>query len=269
MSLQKKAVTEIDFNDLELYGCLGEGGFGAVYKGKWKSKGMVVAVKRVTGNLEPREVHIPNSLPAHPNIIKFYGAVLKSPNCCLVLEYAENGSLYDHIHEKKIKSGHEWSLCRAKEIATGMHFLHLNDVIHRDLKSCNVLLSSDNTSKICDFGTARVLQHTTAMSKAVGSLIWMAPEILEKQTGRVLSKACDVYSYGIVLWELLMCGLPYVSEGLSGILVPIRVLQGGRPRIPSTCQQYLSNLMQDCWKANPKQRPDFSRVLSALESKRY
>ena len=269
VALPKKALTEIDYDDLEFGKTLGAGGFGAVYKGKWKSKDMVIAIKQVKGSLDPREVHIPNSLPAHPNIIKFHGAVMKPPNCCIVLEFAENGSLYDHLHEKKIKSGLEWSLRRAIEIATGMFFLHQNDVIHRDLKSCNVLLGSDHTSKICDFGTAKELQHTTAASKVAGTLLWMAPELLKNQDARVLSKACDVYSYGIVLWELITCEIPYSSTPAIGFLVIMRVLQGDRPRIPSTCQQYLTKTMQACWKADPKQRPNFAKILSALERKSF
>ena len=266
-SLPKKPLVQIDYTDLELGACLGEGGFGAVFHGKWKSKGKVVAIKKVTGQLNPREVHIPNSLPAHPNVIQFYGAVLKLPNCCVVLEYAENGSLYDHLHKKCIKSGLEWSLNRAKEVARGMLFLHQNDIMHRDLKSCNVLLSSDNTAKICDFGTARLAAQTTAMSKVTGTYGWMAPELLEHPESKVLSKACDVYSYGILLWELITCEVPYASDGLSGIQIAMKVIKGNRPGIPASCQQYLADLMQICWAINPKERPGFNQIITVLVRK--
>ena len=266
-TLQKKQLLQINYSDLEFGKCLGEGGFGAVYIGKWKSKSKVVAIKQISGKLDPREVHIPNSLPVHPNVIQFYGAVMTPTNCCIVIEFAENGSLFDHLHKKLTKPSLEWGLRRAKEVATGMLFLHQNDVLHRDLKSHNVLLSKDNTAKICDFGTAKRAQQTTAMSQVTGTFAWMAPELLQNPDAKVLSKSCDVYSYGILLWELYTGEIPFASSGLSGIGIAMAAIKGQRPGIPRSCPQYLADLMQECWSSNPKQRTNFVAILSVLKSK--
>uniref|UniRef100_A0A1X7VP51 Protein kinase domain-containing protein n=1 Tax=Amphimedon queenslandica TaxID=400682 RepID=A0A1X7VP51_AMPQE len=167
------AFVEISFLDLEFYEKLGGGAAGSVYRAKWKSKDKIVAVKKLL-ELE-KEAEVLSSL-SHRNVVQFFGAVITKPNYCLVTEYAELGSLYEYLRSNTI----DFNQIRlwAKQIAMGMNYLHFEapiPVIHRDLKSRNVVIAQDLTAKICDFGSSKFHKHTTQMS-LVGTFPWMAPE---------------------------------------------------------------------------------------------
>ena len=155
----------MDLSDLEIgEKRLGRGGFGSVYEGKWKKGGgMTVAVKvtQSSGSATlPQEIKVWHFLPQHCNIVKLIGVASVKFLTYIVTELAINGSLHDHLHiEKRIPSVDQ-SLAWASDVAHGMKHLHDHDIIHRDLKSANVLLMSGWVAKICDFGSARELTHT-------------------------------------------------------------------------------------------------------------
>ena len=102
----------------------------------------------------PQEVEILSSIPEHPNIISFYAIAFNYPDIFIVTEFAENGSLFNYLHKEKQFPTVDQSLAWALEVAQGMEHLHNHDIIHRDLKSANILLSAATTAKVCDFGTA-------------------------------------------------------------------------------------------------------------------
>ncbi|GLD71746.1 Abelson tyrosine-protein kinase 2-like protein [Lates japonicus] len=141
------------------------------------------------------------SVLSHKNIIQFYGAVLESPNYGIVTEYASGGSLYEYLSsEQSEEMDMEQIMTWAIQIAKGMHYLHAEapvKVIHRDLKSRNVVMTADKVLKICDFGASKFLSHTTHMT-VVGTFPWMAPEVIQSLP---VSETCDTYSYGVVSWE--------------------------------------------------------------------
>jgi len=114
---------------------------------------------------------------SHRNVVQFLGAVTVKPNYCIVTEYAELGSLYDYLRHHMINF--RQILLWSKQIALGMNYLHFEapvPVIHRDLKSKNVVIVGDLTAKLCDFGSSKFHPHTTKMS-LVGTFPWMAPEV--------------------------------------------------------------------------------------------
>ena len=155
--------------------CLGQGGFGTVYEAKLKKK--TVAVKVCLGNLLEnlsREVQILTALPPHPNVIKFYGVAVSSDaiNTYIITEVAPNGSLYNYLHIKKEKPTPDQSYAWALQVASGMQHLHNNNVVHRDLKSGNILLSFGLLAKVCDFGTAPTMAKT-AVTTQKGTYRWM------------------------------------------------------------------------------------------------
>uniref|UniRef100_A0ACB8G0R7 Uncharacterized protein n=1 Tax=Sphaerodactylus townsendi TaxID=933632 RepID=A0ACB8G0R7_9SAUR len=143
------------------------------------------------------------SVLSHRNIIQFYGAVIEPPNYGIVTEYASAGSLYDYINSNRSEEmDMDHIMTWAIDIAKGMHYLHLEapvKVIHRDLKSRNVVIAGDGVLKICDFGASRFHSHTTHMS-LVGTFPWMAPEVIQSLP---VSETCDTYSYGVVSSLLL------------------------------------------------------------------
>ena len=149
-------VVKINFPDLEIGKRLGKGGFGCVYEGKWKKGGgMTVAVKVMQGNdPEAQEIKIWESLPPHRNITALIGVALHSVSTYIVMEVAMNGSLFNYLHTDKKTPSVKQSLAWASDVAHGMKHLHDHDIIHRDLKSPNVLLTSEWVAKLCYFRSA-------------------------------------------------------------------------------------------------------------------
>ncbi|XP_062588420.1 mitogen-activated protein kinase kinase kinase 20-like [Saccostrea cucullata] len=252
---------EIDLDDLEFYERCGGGSFGSVYRAKWKSENIIVAVKKLL--VLDKEAHV-LSLLSHRNIIQFYGAVMEEPNYCLVTEFAEKGSLYDYLQNPDNVMDFQQILTWATEIAQGMNYLHNEapmKIIHRDLKSKNVVISVQGVCKICDFGASRFMGSTTKMSLA-GTFPWMAPEVIQSLP---VSESCDTWSYGVVLWELLTHEVPY--RGIEGFQVAWLVVEKGeRLTIPSTCPPCFAKLMRQSWNTDPKLRPNFKDILLTLHS---
>ncbi|XP_058480228.1 mitogen-activated protein kinase kinase kinase 11 [Solea solea] len=266
---------QVDFRELSLEEVIGVGGFGKVYRGTWR--GGLVAVKAarqdpdedisVTAQNVRQEARL-FSMLQHPNIITLKGVCLQEPNLCLIMEYASGGPLSRALAGRRIPPHVlvNWAV----QIAKGMLYLHneaIVPVIHRDLKSNNILLAQpiENecmeglTLKITDFGLAREWHKTTKMSTA-GTYAWMAPEVIKSST---FSKGSDVWSYGVLLWELLTGESPY--RGIDGLAVAYGVAVNKLTLpIPSTCPEPFAQLMSGCWHQDPHHRPMFSSILAQL-----
>ncbi|XP_025266860.1 mitogen-activated protein kinase kinase kinase 11 isoform X1 [Camponotus floridanus] len=274
--IDKVQPIEIDFEELQLEEVIGVGGFGKVYRGFWKKREVAVKAARQDAGEEP-SVTLENVrqeaklfwLLKHENIVQLEGVCLKMPNMCLVMEYARGGSLNRVLSGRKIRPNVlvDWAI----QIARGMDYLHNKapiSLIHRDLKSSNVLLSEPienddfqyKTLKITDFGLAREVYKTTRMS-AAGTYAWMAPEVIKKST---FSKASDVWSYGVLLWELLTGETPYKGIDALAVAYGVAVNKLTLP-IPSTCPQPWRVLMEECWASDSHARPGFANILIALD----
>ncbi|XP_006788531.1 mitogen-activated protein kinase kinase kinase 20 [Neolamprologus brichardi] len=262
MMSPSSSFVQVKFDDIHFFENCGGGSFGSVYRAKWISQDKEVAVKKLLKIENEAEIL---SVLSHRNIIQFYGAVVEAPNYGIVTEYASGGSLYDYLssdvsEEMDMGQIMTW----AAEIAKGMHYLHSEapvKVIHRDLKSRNVVLSAEKVLKICDFGASKFVTHTTHMS-LVGTFPWMAPEVIQSLP---VSETCDTFSYGVVLWEMLTREIPF--KGLEGLQVAWLVVEKNeRLTIPSGCPSSFAELMKKCWATEPKERPMFKQILSTLES---
>nr|XP_056709696.1 mitogen-activated protein kinase kinase kinase 11 [Euleptes europaea] len=264
-----------DFRDLRLEEVIGVGGFGKVYRGTWR--GELVAVKAArqdpdedistTAERVQQEARL-FAMLRHPNIIALKAVCLQEPNLCLVMEYAAGGPLSRMLAGQRIPPNIliNWAV----QIAQGMLYLHCEaivPVIHRDLKSNNILLAecvddgdvSGKTLKITDFGLAREWHKTTKMSTA-GTYAWMAPEVIKSST---FSRGSDIWSYGVLLWELLTGEVPY--RGIDGLAVAYGVAVNKLTLpIPSTCPEPFARLMAECWEQDPHRRPSFASILSQL-----
>ena len=261
----KLAKYEIAEDDMLLGERLGVGGYGAVYKGFWLSKGAEVAAKKCTGvdKVDMTDANIMHQLGEHPHIVSFCGYIkMSTGTISIIMQFVKNGSLYDHLHEKGNKPSLQQSLTWAKQISYAISSLHSKDIAHLDLKSSNVLLSDSMEALICDFGTSRKVEQTTKLSDETGTRRWMAPEI----TKGSLNKACDVYSFAMVLWELVEHRIPFFEEK-EGIQVSIKAMKGERPSIGKTWPEYLAELVQVCWDDNPQKRPKFTDIIQSLNSK--
>ncbi|XP_057328794.1 mitogen-activated protein kinase kinase kinase 9-like isoform X2 [Microplitis mediator] len=277
--IDKVHPVEIDFNELQLEEVIGVGGFGKVYRGFWQKHEVAVKAARQDPD-EEISVIKENVLQEaklfwlleHENIVQLEGVCLKEPNMCLVMEYARGGSLNRVLSGRKIRPDVlvDWAI----QIARGMDYLHNKapiSLIHRDLKSSNVLLSEPienddlqyKTLKITDFGLAREVYKTTRMS-AAGTYAWMAPEVIKQST---FSKASDVWSYGVVLWELLTGEVPYKGIDALAVAYGVAVNKLTLP-IPSTCPQPWRYLMEICWTSDSHGRPGFMEILDLLDEVR-
>ncbi|XP_034411281.1 mitogen-activated protein kinase kinase kinase 20-like [Cyclopterus lumpus] len=262
MSSPGSSFVQIKHEDLLFYENCGGGSFGSVYRALWISQDKEVAVKKLLKIDKEAEIL---SVLSHKNIIQFYGAVLESPNYGIITEYASAGSLYEYLSsEQSEEMDMEQIMTWAIQIAKGMHYLHAEapvKVIHRDLKSRNVVMTADRVLKICDFGASKFLSHTTHMT-VVGTFPWMAPEVIQSLP---VSETCDTYSYGVVLWEMLTREVPF--KGFEGLQVAWLVVEKQeRLTIPTSCPRSFAELMRKCWQADPKERPQFKQVLVNLET---
>ncbi|HUV84104.1 MAG TPA: protein kinase, partial [Methanosarcinales archaeon] len=257
----------IPFSELTLGEKIGGGGSGIVHEGTWH--GTKVAVKHLlfvdfderAMREFLREVTMMANL-RHPNIVEFYKVCIEPEKNCIVMEYMAGGSLYDLLHSE---GELEWVLRLqfALEICQGLKYLHHNNIVHRDLKSLNVLLDErQQHAKLTDFGLSKQDTGTATMTKAIGTPAWMPPEALNDE--RYTPKS-DIYSYGIILHELATREDPY--PGIKNVTIMQEVLKGRRPVLPAKCPcpSRFSLLMQRCWAGRPDERPDAITVAQELK----
>ncbi|XP_033739394.1 mitogen-activated protein kinase kinase kinase 7-like isoform X3 [Pecten maximus] len=262
MDAPQAFVEEIDFNELQCHEVVGKGAFGVVSRAKWRGKEVAVKLietesERIAFITELKQLSRVN----HPNIVKLYGACTKQPAVCLVMEYAEGGSLYNVLHgtgpQPAYTAAHAMSW--ALQCAKGVEYLHNmkpKALIHRDMKPPNLLLIMGGTVlKICDFGTACDIQ--THMTNNKGSAAWMAPEVFE---GSNYSEKCDVFSWGIILWEVITRRKPFDEIGGPAFRIMWAVHNGTRPPLVRNLPRPLELLMTRCWSGNPTERPSMAEV---------
>ncbi|NWX88246.1 M3K7 kinase, partial [Nothoprocta ornata] len=243
---------------------VGRGAFGVVCKAKWRAKD--VAIKQIESESERKAFIVELrqlSRVNHPNIVKLYGACLNP--VCLVMEYAEGGSLYNVLHGAEplphYTAAHAMSWCL--QCSQGVAYLHSmkpKALIHRDLKPPNLLLVAGGTVlKICDFGTACDIQ--THMTNNKGSAAWMAPEVFE---GSNYSEKCDVFSWGIILWEVITRRKPFDEIGGPAFRIMWAVHNGTRPPLIKNLPKPIESLMTRCWSKDPSQRPSMEEIVKIM-----
>lgn len=257
---------------------IGAGGFGEVYKCKWDN--CLVAIK----TLQKIEDDDPHTVMAefmvemklmsklrHTNIVSFLGASITAPKLAIILEFMPGGSLYRAIHRRRRNNLGPFpmlkSLWIAFGVAQGLEYLHSQrpKIIHRDLKSPNVLLGTNvREVKITDFGLSRLLRESQVHTRPGGTPEWMAPELLRQDPFDELS---DVYSFGVILWELLMCEKPWKDDHPMQIVFKV----GSRGEKletppPELCILPIREVIVKCFADDPKSRPTASDIVNVLRS---
>ncbi|XP_044475350.1 serine/threonine-protein kinase STY46-like isoform X6 [Mangifera indica] len=197
----------------------------------------------------------------HRNIVRFIGACTKSPHLCVVTEYMPGGSLYDYLHKNYNVLKLSQLLRFAIDVCKGMDYLHQKNIIHRDLKTANLLMDSQKVVKVADFGVARFQSQGGVMTAETGTYRWMAPEVINHQQ---YDQKADIFSFAIVLWELVTAKVPYAN--MSPLQAALGVRQGLRPDPPENSHPKLVDLMQRCWEEIPNKRPSFSEITLELEA---
>ncbi|XP_076883495.1 serine/threonine-protein kinase STY46-like [Bidens hawaiensis] len=259
-------VWEIDSRHLILDHKVASGSYGDLYKGTYRSQEVAIKIlktERVNTDLQKefaQEVYILRKV-RHKNVVQFIGACTKPPSLCIVTEYMSGGSVYDYLHKQRGTFKLPTLLKVSIDISMGMNYLHQNNIIHRDLKAANLLMDEHEVVKVADFGVARVKAQTGVMTAETGTYRWMAPEVIEHKP---YDHKADVFSFGVVLWELLTGKLPY--EYLTPLQAAVGVVQKGlRPTIPKNTPPKLAELLEKCWQQDPSLRPDFTEIIEILK----
>lgn len=265
----QKEPWELDTSEVTLERKIGSGSFGEVWKGEWA--GIEVAIKKISkAGISDKElkafreeIEIMTKL-RHPNILQFLGACL-SPEFLLVTEYAENGSLYSLLQNRAVKISWAQALKLVVDVAKGILYLHSRTpvIVHRDIKSLNILVTKDWKAIVADFGLTKI-KSVGYLKTYCGSPAWTAPEVLR---GMQYDEMADVFSFGIVLWEILTRSAPYSGMEPSVIIGKVAFQQPGmRPPVPPQATGPFVDLMRRCWADDPRQRPNFSQILQILKT---
>uniref|UniRef100_A0A6G1S7I7 non-specific serine/threonine protein kinase n=1 Tax=Aceria tosichella TaxID=561515 RepID=A0A6G1S7I7_9ACAR len=272
---------EIDGKEIIREQRIGQGSFATVYKGNWHGP---VALKELNVKKPtPKQLQdFKNEVAVlkktrHTNILLFIGYVLQ-PELIIVTQWCKGRSLYKHLHVEDIRT---FTNCEIKDIALGiaqgMEYLHAKHIIHRDLKSNNIFIHDEDnlTVKIGDFGLAtfktrgeggQQIYHPT------GSILWMAPEVIKTKPGvNPFTFESDVYSYGIVLYELLSRKLPYFDFKHKDAL--LYLIGSGSPKLRLNLDvitpdkpEGLKVLMSKCIERDREKRPQFTSIIKDLKS---
>ena len=268
MNIEKSVFKEISTNDIIKKNQIGRGGQGKVYLAYIPGYGDV-AIKNFSGNEKDidflKEVNIISQVNA-PNIIRYYGILsnFEGENW-IVMEYAEFNSLskfLEKLSKKDFKNEFPYTLRYkiALDIISGLFILHENDIIHRDLKSPNILLGSNYIAKISDFGISK-LTNSFQSTCSVGTFYWKPPETFDTP----FIKESDIYSFGLICWELTTGKLPF-NEITSKLKE--HITSGKRPLITEDCPKKFANIIIKCWDNNPENRPT-SKILMNKIAKLY
>lgn len=258
----KKEGWTIQRCDLHLGRSIGKGEFGDVLQAEYK--GQKVAVKSLLDDSHAAqaflaEASIMTNL-SHKNLVKLLGVSLDGNPIYIVTEFCGKGSLVEYLRTRgRTVIGQKDLVGFARDIAAGMHYLESKNLVHRDLAARNVLIHEDGTAKVSDFGLAREANFNLEGGKF--PIKWTAPEAIKQ--GK-FSTQSDVWSYGVLLWELFSFGrTPYPRVHIDGVVEMIE--KGHRMECPDGCPKQVYRVMRDCWDIDPRQRPTFQTIYRKLD----
>lgn len=249
---------------------IGRGSFGQVFRGNWGDEEVAIKILDLQTNTSAIQNDFESEVQAmwqsrYPRVVRLYGVCTEPDHRAMVLELMQRSLhelLQDHrdapLPPKKL-----WQL--GIDITQGLADLHRNHIIHRDLKSLNILLDGRGRAKIADFGLAKIrLASNTSTAGRAGSTRWCAPEHLGFNEPPIPDSSMDMYSHGIVLWELVARKTPlarYQTENAVAIAVGMR---GVREEIPENCPDIWRPIIQGCWQQDATKRPTAQSVLELL-----
>lgn len=260
----------LPFSELKLKEVVGTGRSGNTFSAYWTGRHVAAKLMDLSvayrKNLAKelfkefcREEEVASALH-HRNIVQFLGSVCGPPRYCLVFEFMDGGALSSVLWAKSTVMIDFFRL--ASDVARAMTYLHEHSVMHRDLKSSNVLLDAKGTAKISDFGLSCVMElgRSADLTAETGTYKWMAPEVIRHEP---YSSKADVYSFAIVMWELLAKDIPYKKQTPMQTAIAVAEQQL-RPALPRHTPSKIAELIEHCWNPDPSRRPEFSAIMKVL-----
>ncbi|KAF9582211.1 hypothetical protein BGW38_000500 [Lunasporangiospora selenospora] len=242
-----------------------KGGSGTIHLGAWRNMHVAIKEQHNTSDLI-KELKMHKQVHDSNYIVKFFG-ITKHPltqDTCIVMQFAENGCLQDYLEMQNVSIAWHTKYRLAWEIASGLDFIHRENIFHTDLHSRNILIDTDGKALITDFGLSKSVNKTIYTTKAglFGVVPYVAPERMQNPTITYTAK-CDIYSLGVILWELSSCMIPFESQ-LQDVMLAVNIIAGVREKtVAGTAVEY-EMLYRRCWDGLPQNRPQMEIVLSEL-----
>ena len=265
-------INVIPYSSIKLGEKIGEGGFGKVYRAKWNFQDVAIKQLRMKSMSDRSEKEFMNETRiwkklSHPNIIQLFGICSPPDPYCMVMKYKPNGSLFKLLHSKQ---NLPWTsrIQLAIDIGSALIFLHKRNIIHRDLKSLNILTSIEDNNlraSLTDFGLSivktetSITTHKFKTNQRAGTLRWLAQELFE---GKKSSKQSDMYSFGMVLWELSSRKIPF--QNIKQARLSTYIQKDNKPIIPSNTPKEITELIKKCWDKDQRNRPTAMEAVEIL-----
>ncbi|KAK9668190.1 hypothetical protein RND81_13G040400 [Saponaria officinalis] len=265
---------DIRWEDLHLAEEVGQGSYAVVYHGLWNGSDVAIKVyfgkdydeKTLLGY--KKEISIMRKL-RHPNVLLFMGACYSQERLAIVTEFLPRGSLFKILHKNNQILDIRRRLRMALDVARGMNYLHRRNppIVHRDLKSSNLLVDKNWNVKVGDFGLSKLKNATFLTAKSGGGTVTFpssssveAPEVLRNELSNEKS---DVFSFGVILWELMTVSIPWSSLNALQVVGVVGFMDR-RLDIPETVDPCISSIIKDCWQSKPELRPCFQEIIHKM-----
>ncbi|KAG0197431.1 hypothetical protein BGX28_009068 [Mortierella sp. GBA30] len=242
-----------------------KGGSGTIHLGAWRNMHVAIKEQHNTNDLI-KELKMHKQVHDSNYIVKFFG-ITKHPlthDTCIVMQFAENGCLQDYLETQNVSITWLTKYRLAWEVASGLDFIHRENIFHTDLHSRNILIDTGGKALITDFGLSKSVNKTIYTTKAglFGVVPYVAPERMQNPSITYNAK-CDIYSLGVIFWELSSCVIPFEAQ-LQDVMLAVNIIAGVREKtVPGTAVEY-EMLYRRCWDGLPQNRPQMDIVLSEL-----
>ncbi|RGB24700.1 kinase-like domain-containing protein, partial [Rhizophagus diaphanus] len=272
-SIDHKKIILFEYSNFKNIHQIGRGAYGNVYRVNCKDSNSVFALKSFVDSNDKqtikevlKELKLHRSVDYHENIIRLYGITNEEfdtiQKYSFVLEYADSGTLNtylkEHFNELDWTDKHKL----ASQLASAIEFLHGKDIIHRDLHGNNILIHQKNI-KLADFGLSKKIVEASSNTSVLGVIPYMDPKSFDGKKIYKLNKKSDVYSVGVLLWQISSGHRPFHEDDYDLSLM-LSILNGRREKIIDGTPVKYSKLYTGCWRDEPNKRPNIQEIISTL-----